>query len=117
VNPAPHALLQEPQLRSSLCVSVHFPPHTEFPEGHEQTERVQVAPSAHTLPHAPQFCGSLVTSMPGGQGAALLHAAKQPAAMIIQAKRITGESMSRPSCRSCTRGNSLRSRSARCSAA
>jgi hypothetical protein len=54
VNPLAHLLLQEPQFCTSDCVSVHFPPHTEFPAGHEQTEHAQAAPVAQTFPHAPQ---------------------------------------------------------------
>jgi hypothetical protein len=61
--PTPHAWPQLPQLRASVCVSVHAipnrPTHAAVPLGQVHAPLTQSAPAAgHAIPHAPQLFGS-----------------------------------------------------------
>ncbi len=55
--PPPQRLLHVPQLRGSVCVSVHCPLQLCSPPPHMQLPFVQLAPAPHALLHAPQSKG------------------------------------------------------------
>src|SRR5580698_7142070 len=59
--PAPHTLLQVPQLEGSVATSVQPPSQSVWPTAHMrvQTPSEQTCPAAHGVPHAPQLAGSL----------------------------------------------------------
>ena len=62
-----HACPQLPQFARSLPVVTHVPLQSVVPGGHDIARHVapmQTCPEAQTVPHAPQFAGSVDTSNP-----------------------------------------------------
>lgn len=49
-----------PQLRGSVCVLVHAPPHMTSPEVQPHTPPLHEAPGAHAALHAPQLFASVL---------------------------------------------------------
>jgi hypothetical protein len=71
VQTAPHA----PQLFASVLSSTHLPLHKVVAFGHPAVHvpATQRSPLGHTLPHAPQFEGSLCVSLHVGAHLPLVH--------------------------------------------
>jgi hypothetical protein len=63
--PAPQRMAQPPQFAGSVSASMHAPPQSVVPVGHEAThvpaEQIGVVPE-HAVPRAPQLAGSVRTS-------------------------------------------------------